>query len=91
MGDVRQTRQWRTLRAAVLERDNYTCIACGGVANTADHRIPISKGGAPLDPENVDAMCSDCNTKKSDKLTGQLHDWINPVWLDWTNTQEITQ
>lgn len=36
---------------------------------TADHQIPRSKGGKTT-PDNIDAVCADCNTSK-DNRTGQ--------------------
>ena len=35
---------------------------------TADHVIPVSKGGAPKDISNLVVACHACNFKKADKL-----------------------
>lgn len=46
-------RQWRRLRAAILQH-NDTCHICGQPgADTVDHLTPIAAGGAPYDPANL--------------------------------------
>ncbi len=59
------------LRWHVLQRDRYTCRACGtspsltpGVKLHVDHIVPWSKGGATV-LENLQTLCSDCNLGKS--------------------------
>lgn len=63
------THRWRTLKAKVLRRDHYRCQlrldCCQGVATTADHIRPVSKGGDPWDPANLQAACTDCNARKN--------------------------
>ena len=60
-----------TVRFAILNRDNYRCLACGANAKETklqiDHIIPISKGGSN-NIENLQTLCIDCNRGKSDKL-----------------------
>jgi 5-methylcytosine-specific restriction endonuclease McrA len=56
------------LRAAVLNRDNHTCVYCGSTAAPlhCDHMIPYSRGGhTSLD--NLAAACMSCNTSKRDR------------------------
>jgi 5-methylcytosine-specific restriction endonuclease McrA len=36
---------YKANRLRVLKRDDYTCYYCGSPANTADHIVPVSKGG----------------------------------------------
>src|SRR5262245_2137045 len=55
---------WRIVRAYVLARDRHVCHYCGGRANTADHLVPLSHGGAPYDPRNLVASCGPCNTAR---------------------------
>ncbi|MGV8961880.1 MAG: HNH endonuclease [Candidatus Saccharimonadaceae bacterium] len=54
-------------------------LSCGGgihidvfteddVLMTIDHIIPLSKGGKRTEISNLQIMCSDCNTKKSNKV-----------------------
>jgi len=57
--------EWRKVRAAVLDRDNFTCQRCGkrsgnGKALTAHHIMPRSEGGAN-DLYNLIALCNRCH------------------------------
>lgn len=58
---------WTTVRKNVLERDNYTCVYCGQIANAADHIFPRSMGGRDSE-DNLVAACKRCNSSKGDKL-----------------------
>ena len=53
----------QALTRAVLVRDGYRCRWCGGVATTADHRIPRAAGGTDT-LDNLDAACEPCNKSK---------------------------
>lgn len=69
---------WRRIRERVLT-ESQTCWICGhGAADTVDHVIPLSKGGAPLDPANLRPahgvngcpVCRrKCNSSKGANLT----------------------
>jgi 5-methylcytosine-specific restriction endonuclease McrA len=59
------------LRFRVLQRDNFTCRACGrsparemGVRLEADHVLAWSRGGETIF-ENLQALCERCNSGKS--------------------------
>lgn len=59
------------LRWHVLQRDRFTCLACGkspaltpDVALHVDHITPWSKGGETV-LENLQTLCSACNLGKS--------------------------
>lgn len=59
------------LRWHVLQRDRFTCCACGaspalkpGVELHVDHIVPWSKGGETM-LENLQTLCSVCNLGKS--------------------------
>lgn len=66
-------RGWTMTRAAVLARDNYTCIYCGSVDDIAcDHVHPRSRGGLDI-MENLVAACKPCNSSKGDKLLSEWH------------------
>ena len=59
------------LRWKVLQRDRFTCCACGsspaitpGVELQVDHILPWSKGGETV-LENLQTLCSICNLGKS--------------------------
>lgn len=62
--------RWR-----VLERDRFTCVACGsspattpGTVLHVDHVIPYSKHG-PTELENLQTLCDRCNLGKSDQTS----------------------
>ena len=57
------TRQWRTTRERVLERDGHRCRYCGAPATHVDHLVPVVRGGTD-DPENLAAACPTCNLEK---------------------------
>jgi hypothetical protein len=64
------------LRWHVLQRDRFTCRACGaspalvpGVDLHVDHIVPWSKGGATV-LENLQTLCSVCNLGKSNVHRG---------------------
>lgn len=58
-------------RAALMHRDRFRCAYCGTKADTVDHVIPRSRGGAHS-WENCVAACSACNHRKADKLLSEL-------------------
>lgn len=74
--DKQYDRYHRALRLVVLERDGYECQcegcpACGGHpcgthALTADHIIPLARGGTSNE-NNLQAMCRPCNSSKRDR------------------------
>ncbi len=53
-------------RRAVFARDGYTCQYCGRTADSIDHVMPRSRGGAHV-WENVTAACRTCNLRKRDR------------------------
>jgi 5-methylcytosine-specific restriction endonuclease McrA len=65
---------WRRLRAAVVKGASC-CAWCGagGVRLVADHIVPISRGGAPLDPANVTVACYSCNGRRRGTAARNLH------------------
>ena len=59
-------------RITVLVRDNYQCQMCGisrsdGAVLEIDHIHPVSKGGSN-DLTNLQVLCRECNSGKSDKI-----------------------
>jgi hypothetical protein len=58
---------WSSVRARILERDEWTCGYCGNEAEAVDHIHPRSKGGGNED-ENLVACCKPCNSRKKDRL-----------------------
>jgi HNH endonuclease len=57
-------RRSRQFRLKILERDNYRCYCCGGVATDADHIVPLARGGAEYDPANCRAACAHHNRSR---------------------------
>jgi 5-methylcytosine-specific restriction endonuclease McrA len=58
-------------RAGVLRRDGRICAYCGKRADTIDHVVPRSRGGAHS-WENCVAACRSCNSRKADRLLAEL-------------------
>jgi 5-methylcytosine-specific restriction endonuclease McrA len=67
--------QWMHLRSnlctksAIKARDKM-CAYCGGKAETVDHVVPRSRGGA-LTWENAVAACLRCNHRKADRTPAE--------------------
>lgn len=61
-----QLDQWESLRAAVFERDNFTCVYCGysGDDVVCDHSTPVLQGGK-TEIENLVTACKPCNSSKA--------------------------
>lgn len=58
-------------RAGVLRRDARRCAYCTKRADTIDHVVPRSRGGAHS-WENCVAACRGCNARKADRLIEEL-------------------
>ncbi len=56
-------------KSAVKARDQM-CAYCGGRAETVDHVLPRSRGGA-LSWENAVAACLRCNHRKADRTPAE--------------------
>ena len=51
-------RRWRATRRRVFERDGWRCVQCGRAAPLeCDHIVPLEKGGAPWDLDNLQTLC----------------------------------
>ena len=57
-------------RRAVFARDGHRCQYCNGPAESIDHVLPRSRGGAHT-WENVVAACKPCNLAKRDRLLSE--------------------
>ena len=65
-GDVPMTVE---SRISFENKPTGACALCLAPAVETDHIVPISRGGSNK-PENLQALCKDCNCEKSDKLMG---------------------
>jgi len=60
----------KKIKKKVWDRDNGRCAVCGSSEDLEfDHIIPYSKGGANS-IDNLQILCSRCNKKKFNKITG---------------------
>ena len=57
-------------RRAVMARDAHRCQYCGSRADSIDHVVPRSRGGAHV-WDNVVAACRPCNVRKRDRLLAE--------------------
>ena len=62
----RARRVVRVSRRAVFVRDGFKCQYCGRHADSIDHVVPRSRGGAHV-WENLVAACRRCNGSKRDR------------------------
>jgi 5-methylcytosine-specific restriction endonuclease McrA len=57
-------------RRTVFARDDGACQYCGSAADSVDHIVPRSRGGAHT-WDNVVAACRRCNGRKRDRLLAE--------------------
>jgi hypothetical protein len=82
--------EFRQMRARLLAHSDV-CIMCGHAGSqAADHVIPVARGGARLDPDNLAPIhgtdgcptCGrKCNNDKGDKLLSEVKRLVTSV--DW--------
>ena len=53
--------RWRALRLEVLRAANYRCGKCGRWGNEVHHVVPLAKGGAAFDLDNLKVRCRRCH------------------------------
>jgi len=68
------TAEYKRNRKETLEKNNYICHYCSGHANTADHIIPVSKGGGN-ELSNLLPACTNCNSTRQDRDMVRLRYW----------------
>ncbi len=63
------------VRKYVFQRDNFQCQSCGKKASETqlniDHIIPLAQGGKN-DISNLQTLCQNCNSTKSDKTDNRF-------------------
>jgi len=67
-----RTPQWRTLRAAALERDQYRCVVpgCGDAAVIVDHIVRRKAGGADT-LGNLRSLCKRHDGQVKERANGK--------------------
>lgn len=62
----RSSFEWQQLRRAQVARVPYCQRpGCGARSRlTADHIVPVARGGAWNDPANLQTLCLTCNSRK---------------------------
>ena len=65
--DPRVSAAYKKQRLRVLARDGWTCFYCGQDATQVDHIVPVSKGGDPIDMDNMVASCAKDNNLKGSR------------------------
>lgn len=79
VGKHRYGHQWRNIRRAVLDRDNWQCQLCGQPIDpqarprtpqsaSVDHVQPLKHGGNLLDLTNLRAAHLSCNAARGDNV-----------------------
>ena len=80
---------------AVLERDNYRCLYCGGPAQTIDHVLSKAEGRRcgikRWDKRWIIAACRNCNHRKGTRRLIPIdYPWLadlieltNKKWREW--------
>lgn len=66
------SRQYRKARLVVLTAAGWRCGYCHAAAGTADHVIPVPRGGTHA-LTNLVAACRGCNTSKGERT---LAEWV---------------
>lgn len=84
------TYAYRKLRTQILAASDV-CLWCGhGAADTVDHIIPVTRGGARRDRANLAPIhgvngcpfcLRKCNNEKGDKLPAEINRLVTSV--DW--------
>lgn len=57
--------QWDKV-SKMYRQDHPLCEKCGvSLSQEVDHIVPLSKGGAKYDHDNLQALCKPCHTAKT--------------------------
>ncbi|MDE0456255.1 MAG: HNH endonuclease [Chromatiales bacterium] len=75
-------KRWELVRLRVMERDGWRCRRCGKAGRLeVDHVLPVSAGGAPFDPANLQTLCRGCHTDKTRGEVGRT-DPAREAWRE---------
>ena len=78
-----KTKRWKRIRAQIIKRDGYRCVACGMHGRLeVDHIKPVrSHPELAYDEGNLQALCPTCHSRKTRKdvglseVTPERHEW----------------
>lgn len=80
------------LRRRILIRDGYRCRSCGRPGRLeVDHVVPMDRGGAALDPANLQALCTPCHIQKTMRERGGPVDPEREAWRQWLFRAQSTE
>lgn len=97
-GSVMDDKVWQRVRKRAIASKDPVCALCGNpidmeappyspLACEVDHIIPVSRGGAPYDIDNLQLTHSKCNRQKSNRIRSDYEDTeidnICPISNDW--------
>ena len=66
--------KWQKCRRLVLERDNFSCVICGEVAEEVHHKIKlthenINNPNITLNPDNLISLCKSCHNLQHQRFS----------------------
>lgn len=78
-GSVYKTQRWLRVRRRQLSREPC-CRRCADqgvvrLAEQVDHIVPMSRGGSAFDPSNLQSLCAECHSYKSNHFDKAGKDW----------------
>lgn len=56
---------WMMARMVILARDRICRICRRAESTQVDHIVPLTRGGARLDPDNLQGLCAVCHSRKT--------------------------
>ena len=59
------TKRWKSVRRAVMYRDQGLCVRCKQPAVLVDHIIEVKDGGSLYSMDNLQALCHKCHAQKT--------------------------
>jgi len=78
-GRLYDTARWKRVRRRQLARELF-CRSCAEegrdeLATQVDHIVPLERGGAPFDPENLQSLCATHHSMKTNLFDKNGRDW----------------
>lgn len=78
-GSLMDEKLWKQVRKRVIASKDPVCAICGNpidmtapakspLSCEVDHIIPVSRGGAPYDVDNLQLTHAKCNRQKSNRI-----------------------